>query len=188
MTDVTDTEVKAADPNHGFSLYDNQKILAEDQIRTEGRLDKLERNEKILALGVITSVGGMAVGYKAITNLMKAMTQIGRVVASFPGAAQVGMEAGMQEAERLHVETEKAKTMFTPPQPPTDAPGGGDTWDPGPQDLPAEVREALADESYTADDVAGVTGETQVDALVSQDVVDDGVERPRAARNVSQKK
>lgn len=172
MTDEVTTDKLTL--QQGEDLYDNMRILAQDQVSSEAKIASLERNQKVIFIGIAVSIAGTGILFKTVTTLMKGMQQIGMIVQSMQEGlpSQGGGTPG--PVDRPHRPT-VSRHDFTPPEPPTESRTEGDTWDPGPQDLPDEVKEALAEDRVSAEEVHGMPTEADYQALLDQEPVPEEV-------------
>lgn len=157
---VADTVTPAPKRTDDTWIWNNLKVLAEDQTATEDKLRAVDRQVKIaLGLGLL-ALGVGVVTVKAVSALMKSLGQVGNVVGQL--ATQAGMVAATapqpppQQTVRPTVSHDTPKPgWFEQPVPSTENVATGVGYDPGPQDIPDEVKRALASESIDPDNVKG---------------------------------
>lgn len=167
------------------AIYENMKVLGADQMTVENKVASLERNQKILVVGVLISIGGSVVLFKAVGNLTKGLTQFGMILRNGGLIPPQGQPA-QPEPKNPGPPSGVARVVVEPRQaaPQEGDPGmvGSDTWDPGPQTLPEEVRQAVEQDQVTARVLSDEDNAADLDALISSEPVEQS-DSPRVRHN-----
>lgn len=156
MTDMNTPTVNPPGTENNLSTtWENMRVLAEDQIETERKVATLERNQKVMAAALLGTAGAVIIGYKALTNLMKAMNGIAQYLGQQSGqqVPQEVPDSKLPPKDTGPRETGTDARQWTEPTGPPvmENKRQGEGFDPGPQDIPEEVKRALEQDDITPD-------------------------------------
>ena len=167
-------------------LYSNMEMLASDQLRTESAVQKLERNQKLLAGGVVVSLASVVVIYQVVGKMMRGLNQMGQMVLAMSGDKGMPPQAEAKQPPPRQNGTAKVvvepRQGWAPPEPDLENKGGPDGWDPGPQELPEEMRRAIMDDDLTSRVMGDDEGTTDFDRLLGEEPVETP-DSPRVRHN-----